>query len=91
MSSLPFADRRQSPNSHLLSTHLWDLRSQAEAKLRCLTHLQQLLGDYERAMSAELRALKRHTIINDLGEIVTLTKTLQAVADDALAAAEALI
>ena len=73
-----------------LSAHLWDLRSQAEAKLRCLTRLQQLLADYEGTTSAAVRAQKRDIIIKDLTDIVTISKALRSVADEAFAAAKAL-
>ena len=39
-------DRRKR-STETLTAHLWDLRSQAEAKFRCLTRLQQHLAQYE--------------------------------------------
>jgi len=81
---------RPPSNALTLSAHLWDLRSQAEAKLRCLTRLQQSLVDYEGTVSKEVRLKKREAIVNDLTDIVTISKTLRSVADEAFTAAEAL-
>jgi DNA-binding winged helix-turn-helix (wHTH) protein len=71
-------------DGHLLSTHLWDLRAQAEAKLRCLTRLQQLFAEYERSTNPADRARKRAKILEDLTDIVTISKALRSISDDAL-------
>jgi hypothetical protein len=77
-------------NGDVLSAHLWDLRAQAEAKLRCLTRLQQLLAEHMRCTTAEDREEKREKILQDLTDIVTISKSLRSVAEQAFAAAEAL-
>ena len=70
--------------------HLWDLRSQAEAKLRCLTRLQQTLSQYATSGGTQTRAVKRAQILEDLKDIVTISHSLRSVAEQALAAAESL-
>ena len=86
-------DRRrpESPSSAELSAHLWDLRSQAEAKLRCLTKLQQTLAEYSACTSPQTRAVKRAHILEDLKDIVTISRSLRSVAEQAFAAAESLL
>jgi hypothetical protein len=79
------------PNVDALSANLWDLRSQAEAKLRCLTKLQQLLAEYATVEDAAERARQKLQILEDLNDIVTISKSLRSVADDAFAAAEGLL
>jgi hypothetical protein len=88
MSSIPALTTP--PSVETLSANLWDLRSQAEAKLRCLTKLQQLLAEYSTAENATERAQKRLKILEDLSDIVTISRSLRSVADEAFAAAEAL-
>ena len=85
-------DRRKPelPGGAVLSAHLWDLRSQAEAKLRCLTRLQQTLTEYSTAANHESRAVKRDKILEDLRDIVTISVSLRSIAEQALAAAESL-
>jgi hypothetical protein len=83
-------DGRLSSHSDTLSAYLWDLRSQAEAKLRCLTRLQQELSEYERSASSIGRAGKREKIIQDLTDIVTLSQSLRSLAQEAFAAAQML-
>ena len=85
-------DRRkpESFNDAELSAHLWDLRSQAEAKLRCLTRLQQTLAEYSACAGTETRALKRAKILEDLKDIVTISHSLRSVAEQAFTAAESL-
>jgi len=80
----------ESLNSEELSAHLWDLRSQAEAKLRCLTKLQQTLAEYATCTGTQTRALKRAQILEDLKDIVTISHSLRSVAEQAFAAAESL-
>ena len=89
---MPSPDRRtqESSNSTVLSAHLWDLRSQAEAKLRCLTKLQQTLNAYSTCASTQTRALKRGQILEDLKDIVTISHSLRSVAQQAFAAAKSL-
>ena len=79
MSSLPDADRRRRMTD-MLAAHLWDLRAQAEAKLRCLTRLQQQLADYDAARSERDRKEKHQHILRDLTDIVTISKALHDVA-----------
>ena len=83
MSSHLHTDRRTHPTK-VLSTHLWDLRAQAEAKLRCLTRLQQQLTDYDAARSVTDRAEKHRHILKDLRDIVTISETLLDLARIAL-------
>ena len=73
-----------------LSAHLWDLRSQAEAKLRCLTKLQQTLTEYSSCAGTQTRSLKRAQILEDLKDIVTISHSLRSVAEQAFAAAKSL-
>ena len=72
-----------------LSAHLWDLRGQAEAKRRCLTRLQQLVAQYQQSSETD-RAEKHRQIVADLTDLVTISKSLRSVADQAFAAAAAL-
>jgi len=74
----------------MLSAHLWDLRAQAEAKLRCLTRLQQQLTAYEATPSASERIEKYAHILADLTDIVTISATLHDVARLALRQAKQL-
>jgi hypothetical protein len=85
-------DRRkpECPSAVELSAHLWDLRSQAEAKLRCLTKLQLTLAEYSACGGTQTRALKRARILGDLKDLVTISVSLRAVAEQAFAAAESL-
>ena len=71
-------------NTSVLSAHLWDLRAHAEAKLRCLTRLQQLLAEFERSTNVAERAEKREQILKDLTDIVTISRALHSVSDQAL-------
>ena len=73
-----------------LAAYLWDLRSQAESKLRCLTRVQQLLSELDRTKDPTKRARARSKILDDLGDIVNISKSLRALAEDALKAARAL-
>jgi hypothetical protein len=82
--------RPESPGSAELSAHLWDLRSQAEAKLRCLTKLQLTLAEYSACAGTQTRELKRARILEDLKDIVTISVSLRSVAEQAFAAAESL-
>jgi hypothetical protein len=71
----------------LLSAYLWDLRANAESKLRCLTRLQQELARLEHATHPEHRAAARLKIMADLNDILTISQTLRSVSEEALAAA----
>jgi hypothetical protein len=83
MSSTPDADRRR-PTTDVLAAYLWDLRAQAEAKLRCLTRLQQQLAEYDNVRSEIDRKEKHQHILRDLTDIVTISKALHEVAVRAL-------
>jgi hypothetical protein len=72
-----------------LSPLLWDLRAQAESKLRCLTRVQQLLAVYERS-DTQGRKKKRDEILKDLTDVVTISKALRSLSEEALAAARKL-
>jgi hypothetical protein len=72
----------------LLSVHLWDLRSQAEAKLRCLTRLQQMVAKFERSSSPTEREHLHKEIVKDLTDLVTISHALRATTDDAFSAAQ---
>lgn len=67
-----------------LTAHLWDLRAQAEAKLRCLTRLEQQIVEYGRFQNDNDRRVKRQHILTDLNDIVTISKSLHDVAAQAL-------
>jgi DNA-binding transcriptional regulator PaaX len=73
-----------------LAAHLWDLRAQAEAKLRCLTRVQQLLAEHERSMNPKERAVKRAAIIEDIADIGAISNTLRSMSTAALRAAKRL-
>jgi hypothetical protein len=73
---------RDPPNTELLSARLWDLRAQAEAKLRCLTRLQQTVGELKQSRTS--RTEKIQHILKDLTDIVTISKSLHDVARLAL-------
>jgi len=74
----------------MLDTYLWDLRAQAESKLRCLTRVQQMVGDYRRALEAPSRGRLRDKILADLIDIVSISKSLHTVSNHALEAATSL-
>jgi hypothetical protein len=74
----------------LLSVHLWDLRAQAESKIRCLTRVQQMLAERRQSADPADRAAKRDTILQDLADIISITKSLRSVAQAALAEAKRL-
>jgi hypothetical protein len=76
-----------SPAYSLLEAHLWDLRAHAEAKLRCLTRLQPQLSALQSTSKPEERAVVRRQVMDDLRDIVSISQTLQTVANDALKAA----
>ena len=71
-----------------LSAHLWDLRAHAEAKLRCLTRLQQLVARYERTSDAAIRAKTCRQIKTDMNDLVEIALSLRSVSRLALAAAK---
>jgi hypothetical protein len=71
-------------NSETLTAHLWDLRAQAEAKLRCLTRVQQLLAEHERSTDSAAKAAARTEILKDLTDIVTISGALESVSKMAL-------
>jgi hypothetical protein len=73
-----------------LSAYLWDLRAQAESKLRCLTRVQQLLGELDHSKDAAKREAARRKILEDLSDIVTISKSLRTLAESALEAARTL-
>jgi hypothetical protein len=68
----------------MLSAHLWDLRAQAEAKLRCLTRLQQQVTEYDSSASSTDRKEKHQHILKDLKDIVSISQGLHDVARLAL-------
>ena len=77
-------------DTDLLAVHLWDLRAQAEAKLRRVTRVQQLLTEYERGANPTDRARTRQAIIKDVSDIAALSDSVRAVAEAAVTAAMAL-
>lgn len=77
-------------NSDWLEAHLWDLRAHAEAKLRQLARVQQLLTEHGSATNPADRAKKRIEIIDGLSEIVAISAALRATAEEARDAAKAL-
>ena len=74
----------------LLEAQLWDLRAQAEAKLRCLTRVQQLVSEHQRLAGAPDRSEKRAKIIDDLTDLLTLSGRLGNTAAEALDTAQQL-
>jgi hypothetical protein len=64
-----------------------DLRAQAESKLRCLTRVQQLLGELDSSKDPAKRLAARRKILDDLRDIVTISKSLRTLAENALQAA----
>jgi hypothetical protein len=78
------------PSTAELSAHLWDLRSQAEAKLRCLTRLQQAVDAYDSCAVLEERVAQRAHILKDLQDIVAISHALRSVSDLALKSAGSL-
>ena len=77
-------------DTDLLAAHLWDLRAQAEARLRRVTRVQQLLADYERGANSTDRTRTRQAIIEEVSDIAALSDSLRDVADAAVTAAMAL-
>ena len=77
-------------STEVLDAYLWDLRAQAESKLRCLTKVQQMVGDYGRAISDTARLTMRAKILADLGDVLTITRGLGRVSKQAIKAAEQL-
>ena len=77
-------------STDVLDAYLWDLRAQAESKLRCLTKVQQLVQQYQKAPDASARAALQRQILADLTDVVTISKSLHAVSNHALDAASAL-
>jgi hypothetical protein len=73
-----------------LTAYLWDLRAQAESKLRCLTRVQQLLAQLENTKDPAKRVIARTKILDDLTDIVSISKSLRTLAEDALSAAQSL-
>jgi|tagenome__1003787_1003787.scaffolds.fasta_scaffold19642261_1 hypothetical protein len=76
-------------STDVLDAYLWDLRAQAESKLRCLTRVQQMVNDYGRK-NADARGALRTKILADLTDVVTISTSLSAVSRQALDAARAL-
>jgi hypothetical protein len=83
-------DPKKSAAADVLSAHLWDLRSQAEAKLRCLTRVQQLLDEYALQPSNANAPDQRTKILEDVTDLVTISGRLQATSAEALEAAREL-
>jgi hypothetical protein len=73
-----------------LSAHLWDLRAHAEAKLRCLTRLQQLLANYEKSSDVADRARKHKEIMKDVADLALIGESLRSVAKEAVKTARTL-
>ena len=74
----------------LLEAQLWDLRSHAEAKLRCLTKVQELMAGYQHGRDSPERTGKVAAVVRALREIVTISVQIQNTAADALATARQL-
>ena len=77
-------------STELLAAHLWDLRAAGEAKLRCLTRVQQMLTEYGNLTDSSVRMERRTKIIEDLTDVVSITGRLQSTSAEALAAAQLL-
>jgi len=71
-----------------LAAYLWDLRAQLESKLRSVTHAQQTLDEYKRATKPETRTKRRGKIIEQVKDVVAVTKELRVAAHDALRVAK---
>jgi hypothetical protein len=72
-----------------LSLHLWDLRAQVEAQLRCLTTVQRINDNLPAGGDAR-RAHDRGRMIADLRDILRASDAIRAVCEQALEQAESL-
>jgi len=77
-------------STDVLDAYLWDLRAQAESKLRCLTKVQQLVQEYARSKDASARAKLQTQILADLTDVVTITESMKSVSRQAFDAASTL-
>lgn len=84
------ADDKKHAAAVILAAHLWDLRSQAEAKLRCLTRVQQMLDEYALRPSTADAPDHRAKILEDVTDLVAISEQLQAISTEALEAAREL-
>ena len=83
-------DPSQQTAAAVLAAHLWDLRSQAEAKLRCLTRVQKMLDEYALRPSTRNAPDHRAKILEDVTDLVAISGHLQTTSAEALEAARQL-
>jgi hypothetical protein len=60
----------------ILSLHLWDLRAQVEAQLRCLTTTQRVLKDYEATTLEQDRQAKRSHVSANIADMQRMNGTI---------------
>ena len=69
-----------------LSLHLWDLRSQLEGQVRCLTKIHPSIDAWG-AMDASRRFETRVQVLKDLEDLIRISTLVGNVATEALAVA----
>jgi hypothetical protein len=70
-----------------LALHLWDLRAQLEAQLRCLTKVHRWVDDFP-TLPAEQRAQQKREILENLEEIRSTSEIVRGIATAAISAAD---
>jgi len=70
-----------------LPPHLWDLRAQLEAQLRCLTKIQRWVDEFS-ALSPRQQATRSIEIVENLTEILTTSDVVRRVAGAAISTIE---
>jgi hypothetical protein len=73
----------------VLTLHLWDLRAQVEAQLRCLTTVQHKLDALPDSSATSFSADKA-VIIKDLSDILAMNASIREVSQLALGQAQTL-
>lgn len=71
----------------MLTVHLWDLRAQLEAQLRCLTKVHRWVDELPGPSAAERRT-RKDEIIQNLTEIRDTAGTVRDAAVSAMVSAE---
>jgi len=65
-----------------LSAQLWDLRTQLEGQLRCLTKIHPSIDAWD-TMDRATRAEKRSHVIKDLEDLIRMSTVVAQVATEA--------
>jgi hypothetical protein len=73
--------------SPTLPVHLWDLRAQLEAQLRCLTKIQRWVDEFS-ALSPRQQSTRHREITENLTEILTTSDLVRRIAGDAISSIE---